>query len=50
LPWGNVEEFADRVLRAAVVGEMMSGAIDPEASPHESVLMLKEMLDEQHRG
>ena len=50
LPWGNVEEFADRVLRAAVVGEMMSGAIDPAASPHESVLMLKEMLDEQHRG
>jgi AcrR family transcriptional regulator len=51
LPWGDAEEFADRVLRAVAVGEMVSGALDPNTTPHETVAMLKGMLNEQqHRG
>jgi AcrR family transcriptional regulator len=51
LPWGDAEEFADRVLRAVAVGEMVSGAVDPNTRPHEMVAMLKGMLNEQqHRG
>lgn len=49
LPWGDAEEFADRALRAVVVGEIVSGAIGPDASPQESVAMLKGLLNEQLR-
>jgi AcrR family transcriptional regulator len=51
LPWGDAEEFADRVLRAVALGEMVSDAIDPKTTPHETVAMLKGLLEEQqHRG
>ncbi|MCV7220236.1 TetR/AcrR family transcriptional regulator [Mycolicibacterium elephantis] len=49
LPWGDAEEFADRVLRAVVVGEIISGAVDPKTAPQETVSMLKGLLNEQHR-
>lgn len=49
LPWGDAEEFADRVLRAVVVGEIVSGAVDPKTDPQETVSMLKGLLNEQHR-
>ena len=35
LPWGDVEEFADRVLKAVCFGHIASGAIEPDASPQE---------------
>ena len=49
LPWGDVEEFANRVLTAVVVGRILSRAIDPTATPQETVARLKGLLDEQHR-
>jgi AcrR family transcriptional regulator len=50
LPWGDVEAFADRVLRSAVVGQIMSGVIGVGVSPRDGIAMLKGMLDEhQHR-
>ena len=51
LPWGEVEEFADRVLRAVCVGHIVSGAVDPGLPPAEALAMLKGMIDErQHSG
>jgi AcrR family transcriptional regulator len=50
LPWGDPEEFADRILRAACIGEIVSGAIDPDLPPPDAIALLKGMLDEQHRG
>jgi len=47
LPWGDVEEFADRVLRAVCIGEIVSGAIGPDTTPQETVAMVKGLLDEQ---
>lgn len=44
LPWGDVEDFAARVLRSVVVGEIVSGAIAPEATPQETVARLKGLL------
>jgi len=51
LPWGDAEEFADRVLRAVCCGHIVSGLIDPKTSPQETVARLKGLTDEQqHRG
>jgi AcrR family transcriptional regulator len=50
LPWGDAEEFADRVLRAVCIGHIVSGAIDPNMPPPEVIALLKGMLNEQHRG
>jgi AcrR family transcriptional regulator len=51
LPWGDVEEFADRVLRSVCIGHVVSGTIGPDVPPQEGIAMLKGMLDEQqHRG
>ncbi len=49
LPWGDAEEFTDRVLRAVVVGEIVSGTVDPKIHPQEALTMLKGLLHEQHR-
>lgn len=46
LPWGDVEEFADRMLRSVVTGQIMSGAIG-SAAPRDAVVKLKGLLDEQ---
>jgi AcrR family transcriptional regulator len=50
LPWGDAEEFADRVLRAVCVGHIVSGAVDDDLPPAEAIVLLKGILDErQHR-
>ena len=48
LPWGDTEEFADRVLQAVVVGEIVSGAIGPATAPRDAVAQLKGLLDALH--
>ena len=48
LPWGETEEFADRVLRAVVVGEIVCGAIGPATAPQDAVAQLKGLLNAQH--
>ena len=51
LPWGDVEVFADKVLRSVCVGQIVSGPIDPDLPPTEAIALLKGRLDEhQHRG
>lgn len=48
LPWGDVEEFADRMLRAVVAGQIVSGAMGPTTtSPQDAVAKVKGLLDEQ---
>jgi AcrR family transcriptional regulator len=45
LPWGDVEEFTDRVLRAACCGQIVSGIIGYDTCPQQTVdtlLSLKE--------
>jgi AcrR family transcriptional regulator len=48
LPWGDAEEFADRVLRAVCCGHIVTGLIGPKTSPQETVARLKGLWDEQH--
>jgi AcrR family transcriptional regulator len=50
MPWGDAEEFTDRVLRAMCAGHIMSGVIDPELPPQEAISRLKGMLDEQQHS
>jgi AcrR family transcriptional regulator len=49
LPWGDAETFADRVLRAVVVGEIVSGAMGQQTDPKDAVTKLKGLLNEQYR-
>jgi AcrR family transcriptional regulator len=50
LPWGEAEEFTDRVLTAMCAGHIVSDVIDRELPAPEAVSKLKGMLDEQqHR-
>lgn len=49
LPWGDVEEFADRVLRSVCCGHIVSGAIRPADPPRDTVTWLKEAVDERNR-
>jgi AcrR family transcriptional regulator len=48
LPWGDTEVFVDRVLRAMCVGQIVTGPLDLDLSPPQTIGMLKGMLDEQH--
>lgn len=48
-PWGDVDEFADRVLRAVCTGHIVSGAVGPKEAPLETVTWLKEVVDERRR-
>jgi AcrR family transcriptional regulator len=41
LPWGDAQEFADRVLRAVCTGHIVSGIIGNDATPREAVARLK---------
>jgi AcrR family transcriptional regulator len=50
LPWGDAEEFADRVLTAVCVGHIVSVAIDPNLPRPDAIALLKGKLDDQHRG
>lgn len=48
LPWGDVEEFADRMLRSVVAGQIVSGAMGPTTtSPQDAVAKVKGLLNEQ---
>lgn len=49
LPWADAEEFAERVLRAVCLGQIVSGAIRPTDAPSETVNWLKEVVDERRR-
>ncbi|MCV7057028.1 TetR/AcrR family transcriptional regulator [Mycolicibacterium gilvum] len=49
LPWGDVEQFADRVLRAVCIGHMVSVAIGPDENAMDTVNWLKEVVDERRR-
>jgi AcrR family transcriptional regulator len=49
LQWGEAEEFADRVLRAVCIGEMVSGVLGPTTNPQENVDQLRGLLSEQLR-
>jgi len=48
LPWGDVEEFADRVLTAVCLGQITMGVIDRDAPPPQTVTRLKGLLDVEH--
>jgi AcrR family transcriptional regulator len=50
LPWGDVEEFADRVMASACIGHIVVDVVDLSAPAHEAIAKLKGMLDEQQRG
>jgi len=50
LPFGDVEEFADRVLRSVCLGRIVSGALASDMPPQEAITMVKGMLDEQQHG
>ncbi|MEX3652031.1 TetR family transcriptional regulator [Mycolicibacterium fortuitum] len=41
LPWGDVEEFTDRVLRAVCTGQIASGIIGTDLEPMETIARLK---------
>jgi len=43
LPWGDVEEFADRVLRSICCGYIATGYIGADVAPTEAVEKLKEL-------
>ena len=45
LPWGDVESFADGVMKSVCVGQIVSGAVDPDLPPSEAIALLKGMLD-----
>ncbi|MDH6197651.1 AcrR family transcriptional regulator [Mycobacterium frederiksbergense] len=47
LPWGDVEEFTDRVLRAVCAGQIVSGMIGTDVSPPEAVARLKGLASER---
>jgi AcrR family transcriptional regulator len=49
LPWGDIEAFADRVLASACCGRIVVDMIDLDAPAHDSVRLLKGLLDERHR-
>ena len=40
LPWGDPEEFADRILRTVCIGHIVSGHIEPGLTPGETVAQL----------
>lgn len=43
LPWGDVEEFTDRVLRSICCGYIATGYIGADVAPSEAVEKLKEL-------
>ena len=50
LPWGDAEEFADRVMRAVCCGHIVSGLIGADAPPQETIARLKGLAEmTQHR-
>jgi AcrR family transcriptional regulator len=37
LPWGDVEEFTDRVMRAVCTGQIVTGILGPDTSPKDVI-------------
>ncbi|SEH68665.1 DNA-binding transcriptional regulator, AcrR family [Mycolicibacterium rutilum] len=48
LPWGDAEDFTDRVLAAVCLGHITLGVIDRDAPAQASVAKLKGLLDVEH--
>lgn len=46
LPWGDVEEFTDRVLRAVSTGQIVSGIIGTDLAPAEAIARLQSLASE----
>lgn len=44
LPVGDVEEFADRVMSATCVGQIMTGLIGPDVPPQEAIALMKRLV------
>lgn len=49
LPWGDAEEFADRVLRAVCLGQIVVGLMGTDVAPRDAVTRLKEFAEGMHR-
>lgn len=45
LPWGDAEEFTDRVLRAVCLGQIVAGLIGTDVTPQDSIKRLKDFTD-----
>jgi AcrR family transcriptional regulator len=45
LPFGDAEEFADRTLRSACAGHIVTGAMGVDVPPQEAVARIKELTD-----
>jgi AcrR family transcriptional regulator len=45
LPFGDVEEFADRILSAVCCGQIACGLMGPDVPPHEAVARMKGLAD-----
>jgi AcrR family transcriptional regulator len=45
LPFGDVEEFADRVLRSACCGQIVTSLIGVDVPPHEAVARMKGLVN-----
>jgi AcrR family transcriptional regulator len=45
LPFGDVEGFADRVMRSACCGQIMTGMMRPDMPPQEAVALIKGLAD-----
>ncbi|MGJ6122764.1 TetR/AcrR family transcriptional regulator [Mycolicibacterium sp. Y3] len=43
LPWGDAEQFADRVLSAVCCGRIVYGIVGPDATPEETIAKLQEL-------
>ncbi|WP_396883253.1 TetR/AcrR family transcriptional regulator [Mycobacterium sp. SMC-4] len=50
LPWGDVEEFTDRVMRSVCCGQVVSRGIRETDTPQDIVRWLKEVADERTSG
>lgn len=48
LPWGDVDEFADRVLRAVCCGQIVSGIIGYDTCPRDTVELLMNLRGRDH--
>lgn len=49
LPWGDAEEFADRVLRAVCLGQIVAGMIGTDVAPSDTVARLKDFAEGIHQ-
>lgn len=50
LPWGDVEEFTDRVLRAVCCGQIVSGIIGYDTGPEDAINRLMDLKGERGDG